>query len=154
LIPSKPKCVYATFRVTGPDLDPVAITKLLDWTPTAELRKGDLQQVVDKPSDCGVWYLGTNADKSINMDHHLRLLIDLFTPKIAVLQALQEQGLNLSVSGYVLTCFENVESHISYPTLKALAQLPCRFWMDVYFNVDDDEDEDTEEDGEDPDNLN
>ena len=135
-VPEKPKRVYADLRIVGPNLDPVKVTSLLDLTPTGTSEKGHLEGLSGKPCPDASWFLSTEADPSINMDHHLQMLIELLTLKIEILQVLKQEGHNLSISCYVLTCFENVESHISHSTLQALAQLPCNFWTDVYFDID------------------
>ena len=141
----KPKRVYASFRINGANTEPTKITELLKLTPTSTRKKGDWIQVLEKEIEYGLWVFSTKHDFSLHLEHHLLLLIDLLTPKIEVLQSIKDQGNKLSISCYALTEYENVESHVSLPTLRKLSLLPCDFWIDVYFEISDEDDEDENE---------
>ena len=106
---------YASLRVTGDDLDPEQVTRILRVVPTVAYAKGAIYQsgkgerIAEKTGRTGLWLLSTDGlVASDNLQHHLFYILGVLVPgrqdvtPLAQLHSLltQQKGLRADVSAF------------------------------------------------------
>ena len=128
--------VKAAFRVMGPDLDPAAISQLLELEPTEAHRRGDprLGKSGRRYADFseGLWGWRPDLTESEPLAEHLRALLDVLEPKAMALQQLQEMGLRLDLFVGVFGAEGNFSLSLEQELLSRLGRLSVDLVLDVY----------------------
>jgi len=77
----------ATLRISGDDLDPDEITKLLEFPPTVARRKGDVRlgkrSMNEYTARTGQWHLETPRGEG-DLDNHIRWILDALCSDLEV----------------------------------------------------------------------
>jgi hypothetical protein len=128
--------VKAAFRVMGPDLDPAAVSQLLDLEPTEAHRRGDprVGKSGRRYSDFseGLWGWRPDLAESEPLAEHLRALLDVLEPKAMGLQQLKEIGLRLDLFVGVFGSEGNFALILEQELLSRLGRLGVDLVLDVY----------------------
>jgi hypothetical protein len=125
--------VWAEYFVTGPDIDPDALTAESGLTPTRVMRRGKRPAPVGRPPTVTAWCIHAERSDQEGIDLVLRDLIERLRPGW---DALVRFG-----RAYDVHVVVSVEPHDTVPSLfvdraviQALADL--RAWLDIGIAVD------------------
>lgn len=144
-----PNCAetHATFRITGDQLDPDAITKLLGIEPSFGWRKGDVHGHPTRPvrSPTGIWAVESKAAVSSTiLEEHLAYLLDrIGEPDPSFRSYLRDHDLKPDFFCYWMSATGQGGPAISPGTLKRVADVGADFNFDIYFVGEDGEKEDS-----------
>ena len=140
-----PNCVetHATFRVTGDQLDPAAVTRMLGIEPSFGRRKGDVYGGPTRPikSPTGVWALESAAAVSSRiLDDHLRYLLGrVGEPTPTFGRYIGEHGLKMDLFCFWMSATGQGGPAVSSEILKQIVKLGAALDFDIYFADEDDE---------------
>jgi hypothetical protein len=147
---------YATFRVSGDNLDPRKVTKILKLTPTLAYAKGELYSAGPRSPKLrgrtGVWYFSTKrVISSDELADHLWFIISIIDYSIAKPPLARFCKLQDLISTYKLralaTCFWSGPSQLRRPTIPAEAM---RFMKSIPAEIAHDFEDDPESPLEEP----
>lgn len=128
--------IKAVFRVMGPDLDPAAVTQILDLEPSEAHRRGDRRVGASgrRYSDYaeGFWGWSPGLPEGEPLIEHLRALLDVLEPKAMSLQQLKEMGLRLDLFVGVFDSAGNFALVLEPDLLSRLGKLSADLVLDVY----------------------
>jgi hypothetical protein len=128
--------VTVRFILYGDTLDPDAITSRLGITPTKAVRKGDPTPSTHRDPRSrrriGMWALESALPRSVELEQHLRHLLDIFDPVSDRLLAAISEGYRPVLScGCFLDDF-NRGADLSAETLSRIGALGATLRLDIY----------------------
>ncbi len=132
----------ARLRVLGDDLDPNAVTKLLECEPTSSNRKGDRRKGGTTGNEylqkTGSWTLRSSSIEEEDLDSQLRGLLARVTSDLEVWRALgSEYSVNVFCGLFMGSSNQGLQ--LSRSTLKMLVERGIELQFDIYgpdFEVD------------------
>src|SRR5262245_36719228 len=101
-----PTCgeTYATLCIYHHDLDPDAVSQLLELPPTRSHRRGDVRKSKSPnpiAAPIGAWFLCTeDVSQSRDVRFHIDLLLGMLAEKGAAIRQLAAQGCQLRINCY------------------------------------------------------
>jgi Domain of unknown function (DUF4279) len=125
----------ATFRLFADDLDPEAITALIEVAPTEAFTKGETfggrhGRVGHRHT--GAWLLSSGLPDTVALADHLREILRRLEPKGDQIRALRDQGYTLDVfCGYFLERY-NEQFILPPDVLGRVAALGAALHLDIY----------------------
>ncbi len=138
--PADPVKAYATFRVTGDQLVPDQVTRLLKIVPTLAYAKGQHYSGGPRSPDLigrtGVWYFCTDGIVAgIRPADHLAFLLRQVVPGPAFQQFLKRKALEVVITAFWHGPAEAKQPSIPRALADRLKQIPARIETD--FDQDD-----------------
>lgn len=134
---------YATLCIYHHDLDPDAVSRLLELRPTRSQRRGDVRNLKAPnpvPLPIGAWLLCTeDVSQSRDVRFHIDLLLGMLVEKDDAIRQLTAQGCQLRISCYWRS-FSGHGGPMMWPeTMGRLAELGIEVSFDVYFCGEDEQ---------------
>jgi hypothetical protein len=129
---------YASFRLSGNELDPERITRLVGVEPWHAHSQGDPSSTAAaaRVYPTGVWVVSSqgSVDEWASLDDHISFLLDLLAPVTAEVNAEIRRN-DLTADFF---CYVQIQSGagpvISHPVLSRLAELSASLSLDFYAN--------------------
>ena len=140
-----PTCAetYVTLCVYHQNLDPEAVTRLLNLQPSSCHRRGDVLDALGEQASHsrqarnGGWFLTSRGSiDSPDVRMHLDWLIDRLAGASGALSALREQDCETVVSCYWLSAHGHGGPMLAPDMMHQLSELGLELWFDIYFAVD------------------
>lgn len=128
--------VELELRVMGRDLEPQEVSRLLELEPTISHKRGDDRTGKAAKSSSeyseGLWAWGPSLAEIEPLAEHVRALVDVLEPKIAVLQHLRNLGLRMDIFIGIFGSDNNFGFTMSPELLEKLGRLDIDLDFDVY----------------------
>jgi hypothetical protein len=129
---------YATLCIYHHDLDPDAVSQLLELQPTRSQRRGDVRNSKSPnpiSAPIGAWFLCTrDASQSRDVRFHIDLLLGMLTGKDAPIQQLAQHGCQIRINCYWVSAHGHGGPMIWPETMGRLAQFGIELGFDIYFH--------------------
>lgn len=130
----------ASFRVFGPDVDPVDVTALLGMEPSSSRRRGqelssttpEGERVPRGVAREGGWVLDSACPRLLTLEEHLHALLDRLEPHTDVIAALRRQGFRVDLyCGYFQRSGQGGPT-FSPAVLSRLSRLGVELGVDIF----------------------
>ena len=127
--------VYASLRLTAPELDPAVVTRCLQLPPDAQHRRGEPHLVrgrkgrviVYSPRTCGLWSMSSRGwVDSASLDDHVRWLLDEVEPREEALRGIDVAGSNVDIH-----CFSAGPSSVAPVVSRPLVARAGRLGIEI-----------------------
>ena len=131
---------HASFNVTGNNLNPGLITKILKINPSYCIRRGDIHKgrhTRGIKASTGVWFFKTKGKvRSQNLEVHLVYLLKTFKriPKLFY-KIVKDEKLQVSIRCFWMSKYGHGGPEISKETLKLIPNLGLKLEFDFYSSV-------------------
>jgi hypothetical protein len=136
---SYPTCIEtcSMLRVFSDDLDPDAITKLLQLEPTAAYRKGDTHNKGKLRRKVHGWfYSPSKVCASKDTRRHIDLILKALDGKAGPVNQLHLSGCKLDITSFWVSAGQGGPWLMPQQMLK-LGSLGIAAWWDIYFETED-----------------
>jgi hypothetical protein len=121
----------ASLLVSGNDLEPDEISRLLGHSPTGAYRKGEERRGGYAPAETGLWYLDSPLQGDQEADDRIGALLDAVTDDPTVWSQLHERYSSCIFVGWFVSS-DNQVSYLSWELLERLAKRKLLISFDVY----------------------